>query len=192
MPIQVSPLKWYRYVSPCILRLSLCGITSSYRTFLSHFIDSHVCFFDFSQLWDTFYLNDHDIPWYPMISHDIPWYSPQKTFAWSVTLPRFFFASDSFTRCFHWAWGYRRCETTFTWAAAGLKTTVGTVSFRDSSLGWCGNMWTNIVDEFVATANQSCFFMDVFFEHVFLLGITTKATRGNYSLLWFAKCLWED
>lgn len=39
---------------------------------LSDFIDPHGCFFDFSQLWDTFCLNDHDIPCYLMISHDIP------------------------------------------------------------------------------------------------------------------------
>ena len=70
MPIQVSPLKWYRHVSPCMMRPSLCGIISSYRTFLSDFIDSHCCFFDFFPLWDTFCLNDHDIldiSWYPVI-----------------------------------------------------------------------------------------------------------------------------
>ena len=186
---QVSPLKWYRHVSPCILRLSLCGITSSYRTFLSDFIDSHGCFFDFSQLWDTFYLNDHDIPWYPMIF-------PPKNICLKCNPPPFFFFffSDSFTRCFHWAWGYGRCETTLTWAAAGLKTTVGTVSFGDSSLGWCGNMWTNIVDEFSrlqTKVGSLWFFMDVFLAFVFV-GDHNKSHQGNYSLLWFAMCLWED
>ena len=199
--MNANPSIAVQVISPCIAMYPET-LAVWYHFFLSNL---SIGFYRFSRLFLWFFpavrthfasmiMISHDISWYPMISHDIPWYSTQKILPWSVPVPPlFFFASDGFTRCSHWAWGWR-CETTLTWAAAGLKITIGTISFGDSSLGWCGNMWTqtwwmNYDELLLRLQTMKLVLYGCFFWTFAYVGDHNKSHQGNCSVLWFAKCL---